>query len=110
MEKCGCISGNDNNNADAADWFPDDDYVDQNLNEQACEGAGGTWDCFKWDGEEPECVDSYWTKVSYTDSLYSSFHSLSISLSLSPFYWVSIVAAPHFNWFLLAKSHCSFFV
>merc|ERR1712190_394108 len=65
MEKCGCISGNDNNNADAADWFPDDDYVDQNLNEQACEGAGGTWDCFKWDGEEPECVDSYWTKVNY---------------------------------------------
>merc|ERR1711971_585078 len=27
--------------------------------------AVGDWSCFKWDGVQPECVDSYWTKVNY---------------------------------------------
>jgi len=63
MEKCSCINGGSGNNVE--DWFPEDAYVEQNLNEAACEANGGDWDCFKWNGEEPECVDSYWTKVNY---------------------------------------------
>merc|ERR1740123_2559514 len=62
-EKCSCINGGDGD--DVEDWFPEDDYVEHNLNETNCEDNGGDWDCFSWGGSEPECVDSYWTKVNY---------------------------------------------
>jgi len=67
VEKCTCVQpGVTANTADdVASWFPEDAYVEQNLNDEACEEAGGQWDCFGWNGEEPECVDSYWTKVNY---------------------------------------------
>ena len=61
MDKCSCINGGDGN--DVEDWFPEDEYVEHNLNETTCEANGGDWDCFSWGGSEPECVDSYWTKV-----------------------------------------------
>jgi len=64
MEKCGCIKGGDTGD-DVEDWFSEDEYVDQNLDQTNCENAGGVWDCFGWNGEQPECVDSYWTKVNY---------------------------------------------
>merc|ERR1712228_446380 len=67
VAKCTCVKPgvNANSGDGVADWFPEDDYVEQNLNETNCENAGGQWDCFGWNGEEPECVDSYWTKVNY---------------------------------------------
>ena len=49
-----------------ADWFPADEYVDKNLDEFDCIDAGGKWEGFKWDGKQPECVDSYWTKVHFS--------------------------------------------
>jgi len=71
VAKCSCV--NPNSAAGTAqgnqieDWFPDEDadYIDQNLNEAACEANDGDWDCFGWNAEAPECVDSYWTKVNY---------------------------------------------
>jgi len=67
VAKCTCVKPgvNANSGDGVADWFPEDDYVEQNLNETNCENAGGQWDCFGWNGVEPECVDSYWTKVNY---------------------------------------------
>jgi len=69
MEKCMCgRAGVDRNTGDdPTNWFPEDDYVDLNLNQAACEAQDDAeWVCFKWGGDkEPECVDSYWTKVNY---------------------------------------------
>jgi len=63
MEKCGCVNPGDGDNV--GDWFPDGDYVAENLNATTCDDEGGDWDCFSWNAAEPECVDSYWTKVNY---------------------------------------------
>jgi len=68
MEKCTCaragVTGNTGDNP--TDYLPEDEYIDLNLNETLCEQADGAeWTCFGWNGEEPECVDSYWTKVNY---------------------------------------------
>jgi hypothetical protein len=67
MAKCTCAKpGVTQNTGNAVeDWFPEDEYVDKNLDETECTAAGGDWSCFKWDGVQPECVDSYWTKVNY---------------------------------------------
>ena len=64
MDKCTCshpdVSATD---SDPEDWFPADEYVEYNLNQTLCEENEGEWTCFSWNGEEPECVDSYWSKV-----------------------------------------------
>eukprot|EP01083_Nonionella_stella_P096696 271894_1 len=67
MEKCGCTNPNaDSLTGEVGDWFPEDAYVEHNLNATKCEELGGKWDCFKWkNGLEPECVESYWSKVNY---------------------------------------------
>jgi len=65
MEKCGCFNPDYLGKTNAEDWFPENEYVQSNLNQTECTNNGGDWACFKWDGEEPECVDSYWTKVNY---------------------------------------------
>jgi len=69
VAKCSCIKpGVQVGDNSVADWFPEDEYVDKNLNEEDCDNAGGLWQCFGWGGGEddaPECVDSYWTKVNY---------------------------------------------
>merc|ERR1719211_900426 len=69
MEKCMCgRAGVDRNtNSNPTNWIPEDDYVDLNLNQAACEAQDDAeWVCFKWGGDHtPECVDSYWTKVNY---------------------------------------------
>ena len=64
MEKCTCANPAALPiNTDITSWFPASEYVGYNLNQTMCEANGGDWSCFKWDGEEPECVDSYWSKV-----------------------------------------------
>ena len=64
MPKCTCANpGAARGNGDITDWFPGDDYIKYNLNETMCEDMGGDWSCFQWNGEQPECVDSYWSKV-----------------------------------------------
>eukprot|EP01083_Nonionella_stella_P281752 958847_1 len=68
MDKCGCNNPTDPSSStsnDVENWFPAEEYRMYNLNETACELMGGKWECFKWNGVEPECVDSYWTKVNY---------------------------------------------
>jgi len=67
MAKCTCgrpsVTGATSDTVE--NWFPEEDYREDNLDQEACETNGGEWTCFKWNAEEPECVDSYWTKVNY---------------------------------------------
>jgi len=70
MEKCTCSNPDASATTNTpAQYLPTDEYIASNLNEALCTGTGGEWTCFKWGadeaGEEPECVDSYWTKVNY---------------------------------------------
>jgi len=68
MPKCTCamagITGDSSNTVE--NWFPEENYREHNLNETECEAEDGAeWTCFGWDAQQPECVDSYWTKVNY---------------------------------------------
>lgn len=66
MDKCTCARpGVTANDDQPTDYLPDQDYIENNLNETLCDQNGGSWECFSWNGQEPECVDSYWTKVNY---------------------------------------------
>lgn len=65
-DKCSCVNGDASlTDADVADWFPEDAYVEDNLDESACTDDGGSWECLNWGAEEPECVESYWSKVMF---------------------------------------------
>eukprot|EP00485_Elphidium_margaritaceum_P001828 CAMPEP_0202695168 /NCGR_PEP_ID=MMETSP1385-20130828/8826_1 /ASSEMBLY_ACC=CAM_ASM_000861 /TAXON_ID=933848 /ORGANISM="Elphidium margaritaceum" /LENGTH=741 /DNA_ID=CAMNT_0049351143 /DNA_START=90 /DNA_END=2315 /DNA_ORIENTATION=+ len=64
--KCSCSNpGASLASGTASSWFPESDYVQYNLNQTDCEANGGEWSCFQWNGEEPECVESYWSKVNH---------------------------------------------
>merc|ERR1712176_894841 len=66
MEKCTCSNPDATATTnDPAQYLPTNDYIADNLNQALCEAKEAEWSCFKWGGEEPECVDSYWTKVNY---------------------------------------------
>jgi plastocyanin len=44
--------------------------VEYNLNQTWCEmQAGHKWEGFQWDGEEPECVESYWSKANHVGNV-----------------------------------------
>ena len=50
--------------------LPESTYIDYNLNGTECVNAGGSWEGFRWNGEMPECVESYWTKVTLQSLFY----------------------------------------
>jgi len=64
--KCTC-NREDYASSDAPqNYLPADEYIDLNLNQTLCEAQeGAEWKCFGFAADEPECVDSYWTKVNY---------------------------------------------
>lgn len=53
-------------------WLPESQYVMYNLNQTACEMAGGLWEGFKWNGNEPDCVDTPYSKVNHLGNVEGS--------------------------------------
>lgn len=61
-----CVNGDGTSSVSSpSSWLPTTTYVAYNLNQTACTAAGGTWEGFSWGADEPECVDSYWSKANY---------------------------------------------
>ena len=87
MAKYGCVAPDTDTGAtETTGWLGQEEYVKYNLNETWCESEGGKWDryiifffkkhyeifffffnynSFKWDGENPECVNQPWSKANH---------------------------------------------
>ncbi|ETO09573.1 hypothetical protein RFI_27806 [Reticulomyxa filosa] len=51
-------------------WLPSQNGAAANLNETSCKALSGyTWSGFSWKGEQPECVQSYYTRDNYLGNI-----------------------------------------
>jgi len=72
-EKYQCLKDTSSESAgdlDAPTDYLAEDFDEYQYNETTCEAMGGSWEGFRWGtsgdaSDQPECVDSYWTKVNY---------------------------------------------
>lgn len=69
MPKYQCVKTDPTSDA-VSSWLPSDTAIAFNLDEDACNAeADHSWEGFQWWGEEPECVESFWSKVNYLGSV-----------------------------------------
>ena len=61
-----CVKSGVGTSTTLANWVPSAEAAAANLNQTKCESLSGhMWEGVRWNAQEPECVEPYWSKVNY---------------------------------------------